>query len=121
MSAAKQKGTWFESACRDYENAFLGSDEVRRLATGGSHDVGDLGWVYSHGQRVVQECKNRSRLCIPEWLEEAERERGNADALAGVVIAKRRGVGAASMGDQLVLMTLRDLMAILTGDRGTDD
>lgn len=117
MSREKRKGTWFESACRDYENAVLGSEEVRRLAAGGSNDVGDLGWVYAHGQRVVQECKNRSRLCIPEWLEEAERERGNADALAGVVIAKRRGVGEAAMGDQLVLMTLRDLMALVTGVR----
>lgn len=120
MSKAKQKGTQFESACRDYENNYLGSDTVDRLSTGGINDRGDLGWVYSHGQKIVQECKNRTELRLKTWLEEAERERGNADALAGVVISKRRGIGDAHMGDQLVVMTLRDFMAIITGYREDD-
>lgn len=117
LSKQKAKGTIFETACRDYENGYLESDTVERLTTSGAHDRGDLGWIYSHGKKIVQECKNRTRLEIPQWLREAERERGNADALAGIVISKRTGVGESRMGDQLVIMTLRDFMAIITGYR----
>ena len=42
-------------------------------------------------------------------------ERGNDDALVGVVAHKRHGVGAP--GEQFVTMTLRDFVALLTGER----
>ena len=63
------------------------------------------------------ECKNHSRDELPRWLREAEAERGNADALAGVVVSKRRGIGESRMGEQLVSLTLRDFVAIVTGQR----
>jgi hypothetical protein len=44
-----------------------------------------------------------------------ETERGNDDALAGVVIAKRRGVGAP--GEQMVMTTVDNLIALITGVR----
>jgi hypothetical protein len=43
------------------------------------------------------------------------------DAIAGMVIAKRRGIGYTNPGDQLVLMTVRDLVALLTGSRPDED
>lgn len=120
LSREKSKGTRFEALCRDYENSLLPEPTIERLPTSGASDRGDLGWLFSHGRRIVQECKARKRFEIAQWLDEAERERGNADALAGIVIAKRPRCGEASMGDQLVIMTLRDLMAIVTGEREED-
>lgn len=55
------------------------------------------------------------QLRVGGWLSEAEIERGKDDAVAGVVVAKRRG--KAQPGDQIVLMTLADLVALLTGQR----
>jgi hypothetical protein len=52
---------------------------------------------------------------ISAWLAEAEIERLNNDAVAGLVVAKRRGKG--QPGGQLVLTTLADLVALLTGER----
>jgi hypothetical protein len=42
-------------------------------------------------------------------------ERVNDGALAGVVVAKRRGV--TDPDEQIVLMTVRDLVALITGQR----
>jgi hypothetical protein len=68
------------------------------------------------GERVVIEVKDYGgRVQISPWLNEAEAARGNDDAIAGLVVAKRRG--HRQPGDQLVLMTLRDLIALLTGVR----
>ena len=44
---------------------------------------------------------------------------GNDDALAGIVVAKRRAV--TDPGSQWVLMTLNDLVALLTGSRPDTD
>lgn len=69
----------------------------------------------AHGKKVVAECKNVSQWSPGTWLKEAEAERINDDALAGVVIAKRHGV--ADPGQQVVLMTLADFAALLAGVR----
>jgi hypothetical protein len=45
----------------------------------------------------------------------SSRDRESGDADVGLVVAKRRGT--ADPGDQYVLMTLRDLVALLTGER----
>ena len=67
------------------------------------------------GGRLVFECKNTSRIELSRWLAEAETERGNDDALAGIVVHKRRGKTAPQ--EQYVTMRLGDLAALLTGDR----
>jgi hypothetical protein len=69
-----------------------------------------------HGQKVVIEAKDYGgRVLVGPWLNEAEVEKGNDDALAGLVIAKRRGT--TDPGDQIVLMTVRDLTASSPGGR----
>ena len=119
MSRSKAKGTAFETAVTRYLADALGDDEgtIRREALHGTRDVGDIGGLRAHGRKVVMECKNHSRDELPRWLREAEAERGNADALAGVVVSKRRGIGESRMGEQLVSLTLRDFVAIVTGQR----
>ena len=80
----------------------------------GAHDRGDIGGVRVHGQRLVLECKNTSRINLGTWITEAHTEAGNDDALAGVIVHKRHGKG--KPGDQWVTMTVDDLIAIMTGE-----
>ena len=68
------------------------------------------------GGRVVIEAKDYGGRLMPgPWIGEAETERGNDDALAGIVIAKRRGT--TKPGQQFVLMTVDELTALLLGSR----
>lgn len=52
-------------------------------------------------------------------MNQAEIERGNDDALAGLIIHKRHGNN--QPGDQWVTTTLRELTALLNGYREEDD
>ena len=114
-ASAKAAGTRFERQVADYLAHGLDDDRIDRRVKTGSADKGDIGGVRHLGARVVVECKNTSRLDVGTWLREAEVERGNDDATVGLVVAKRHGKGAPA--DQLVLMTLGDLVALLTGSR----
>lgn len=113
-ASAKAAGTRHERAVADYLAQHV-DDRIDRRPKTGSKDRGDIGGVRHLGARVVVECKNTSRLDVGTWLREAEVERGNDDATVGLVVAKRHGKGAPA--DQLVLMTLGDLVAMLTGSR----
>lgn len=115
MGRATDKGTKFETAVCDYLNRVLGTGSVERRAKHGTNDMGDLSGVYMRGLPVVVECKDRKALAFPAWLDEAEAERGNADAAYGVVVAHRRGCGHLSMGKQYVVMELRTFAAMLAG------
>lgn len=120
MGSAKKAGASFERAVADWLRVALGDDRVDRRARSGAKDRGDVAGVRAHGRPVVIECKNYvSEARMAQWLREAEAERGNDDALAGVVVHKVAGAGMtpASMGRQRVTMTLRDFAALILGDR----
>ena len=123
MSRQRQRGTEFETAVISYLREQLGEDgRIHRTAEAGENDVGDVYGVFRAGQPVVIECKSyRKNEFLAGWLDEAERERGNADALAGVVVSKRRGIGSKNMGQQLVSMTLADFVALIAGQRGDEE
>lgn len=91
-------------------------DRIDRRAKTGAKDRGDIGGVRHLGQRVVVECKNTTALNLAGWAGEAEVERGNDDAVAGIIIHKRHGKGKAS--EQWVTMTLENLVSLMTGGRG---
>lgn len=112
--SARQAGARFESLVATYL-ADTVDDRIERRRLSGSKDRGDIGGVRHLGKRVVIECKDTSRWSPAEWLREAEVARGNDDAVAGIVVAKRRGV--ADPGKQVVLLTLADLVALLAGER----
>lgn len=117
-ASAKAAGTRHESAIAAYLAEHV-DDRIERRAKNGAKDRGDLSGMRVHGGRLVGECKDYGGQLKPgTWLTEAEIERGNDDALASFVIAKRRGI--ADPGAQIVLMTVRDLVAILTGTRPED-
>ena len=71
-------------------------------------DEGDIAGLFCHAGPVVVEAKNVARLNLSGWVDEAETERGHADAAVGIVVHKRRGYGRGSMGDQYVTMRLED-------------
>ena len=114
-ASAKKAGSSFERSQADYLAAKV-DDRIDRRVKNGQKDRGDIGGLRHMGGRVVVECKDYGGRLMPgPWIGEAETERGNDDALAGIVIAKRRGT--TSPGQQFVLMTVDNLIAILTGSR----
>jgi hypothetical protein len=118
-ASAKQAGTRFETAIAAALAAALGDDRVERRTRNGAKDRGDVSGIRLHGQRVVLECKDSSRLCLPEWTAEAQLEAGHDDALVGLVVHKRHGVGDPMR--QWVSMTLADFVAILTGQKAEEE
>lgn len=113
--SAKKAGSSFERLVADYLRDALGDDRIDRRPRHGAKDRGDIGGAQHMGERLVFECKNTTRIELSRWLAEAETERGNDDALAGIVVHKRRGKTAPQ--EQYVTMRLGDLAALLTGDR----
>jgi Holliday junction resolvase len=110
----RQKGSSFERMVADFFKAH-GFPFADRRVKQGSKDRGDIGGVHAHGQSVVFEAKNTARISLGTWAAEAEQERLNDEALAGVIVHKRHGKG--KPGDQWVTLTLTDLVAIMTGKR----
>jgi hypothetical protein len=113
-ASAKKAGSSFERLIAD-ALAERVDDRIDRRVKTGSKDRGDIAGLRHAGARVVIECKDVSRTDLAGWVNEADTERGNDDALAGLVIHKRRGHGDPL--DQYVTTTVRDLIALLTGAR----
>ena len=113
--SARQAGSRFERQIADWLAEVLDDDRIDRRVKTGAKDRGDIGGLRVHGQRLMVECKNTSRADLAGWMTEAEAQRGNDDALAGVIVHKRHGKG--DPADQWVTMTMREFVAILTGER----
>ena len=98
---SKSIGTPFESALVRYAkgNGFPWAD---RIPLSGALDRGDVALCPG----LIVECKagkaaeNASDEQIKKWLKETERERVNANAAIGLLVTKRRGIGAARMSEQ---------------------
>src|SRR5699024_1222741 len=117
-ASAKAAGTRFETAVAAYLAEHV-DDRIERRTRNGANDRGDIGGLRHMGQRVTVECKDTTRWSPGEWLREAHVEMTNDGAVAGLVAAKRRGKG--DPGEQYVLMTLNDLIGLLTGSRPDGD
>jgi hypothetical protein len=112
--SARQAGARFERQVADHLAQVLQDDRIDRRVKTGTKDCGDIAGVRHFGRRVVIEVKNTTRLDIATHLHEANVEAGNDDALAGVLVQKRRGVG--DIGQQLVCMDLDTLARLLGAD-----
>ena len=114
--SAKSAGSRFERLIADCLAQHI-DDRIDRRVKTGSSDKGDVGGVRTvDGRRVVLELKDYGgRTDVGTWLREAESERINDGAQVGAVVFKRRGL--ADPLDQGVLMTVRDLVALLTTER----
>lgn len=113
-ATARQAGTRFERLIADCLNVLV-DDRIDRRAKTGNKDRGDIAGIRHMGGRVVLECKDVARLDLAGWTTEADVERGNDDAIVGLVVHKRRGTTEPL--DQYVTCTVRDLVALLTGAR----
>jgi hypothetical protein len=113
-ASAKAAGARFERSIADALAEHV-DDRIDRRVKTGAKDRGDIAGIRHMGGRVVVECKDVAQLALSGWVNEAEIERGNDDALAGLVAHKRRG--HADPLDQYVTCTVRDLVALLTGAR----
>ena len=112
-ASAKQAGAAAERAVADHLAAALDDDRIDRRVKTGSKDRGDIGGVRVHGQRLCIEVKNHARVDLAGWVAEAQIEAGNDDALAGVVVHKRKGT--TNVDHWYVTMTVAELIAIITG------
>ena len=118
-NSAKAAGQRFETLVAAYLNRHV-DDRIERRRMSGANDRGDISGLRHMGQRIVLECKDYGGRLMPgPWVEEAHIEAGNDSALLGIVVAKRRGT--TDPGSQFVLMTLNDLVALLTGERPDSD
>jgi len=116
-ASARDAGARLERATADHLARHVAPGIDRRVRNG-ALDRGDVGGVFTaHGARVVIECKDVRATALGSWVREAETERVNDGAVAGVVVHKRTGVGYTRPGEQYVTMTLDDLVALLTGTR----
>lgn len=114
-ASAKKAGTAFELLIANYLSYEV-DDRIERRVKHGKNDRGDIGGLRVHGRRVVIEAKDYGgRILAGEWIAEAQVEAGNDDAVAGIVVAKRKGT--TKPGEQWVLMTVDDLIALIQGER----
>lgn len=114
-ASARKAGTAAERAVADWLARELDDDRIDRQPRAGARDRGDVGGVRVHGQRCVIEVKNAHAVTLAAWIAEAEVERQNDKALAGLVVAKRHGKSDPSAW--YVVMSGADLLALLTGTR----
>ncbi|UXM90920.1 hypothetical protein [Paenarthrobacter sp. JL.01a] len=101
----------------DYLRAHV-SRFIDRQPKYGANDRGDIGNVETfNDEPVAVQCKDYGgRFLVGTWLTEVEIQRLNLPgAVAGVVVAKRRGT--TDPGRQVVFMTVDDLVALLSGKR----
>lgn len=113
-ASAKKAGSSFERLIADTLATHI-DDRIDRRVKNGPFDRGDIGGLRHMRQPVVIECKDVAKLALGSWVAEADIERGNDDALAGVVIHKRHGRGDPM--EQYVTMTVRNFIALMTGER----
>jgi hypothetical protein len=110
-TSAKKAGSSFERSIADSFAWNLQDDRIDRRVKSGAQDKGDIGGLRTRdGCRLVVECKNTTRLDLGHWVREAGVEAENDNAIAGIVVHKRRG--KADPLEQYVTMTLRDLLLI---------
>lgn len=117
--SAKNAGTNHETSIAGYFAAHV-DDRIERRSKNGANDRGDIAGLRHMGMRIVVQCKEYGgRFLVGTWLNAVDKQRGNDDADVGVVVAKRKGT--TDPGDQVVFMTMRDLVALLTGERPQED
>lgn len=109
--SAKAAGARFERQIADYLRDALDAPHIDRQVKVGRRDLGDIRGVQINGKPLAIECKDVATLALPQWTREAQQEALNLGAVAGLVIAKRRGT--TDPGQQWVACTLDDLIRII--------
>lgn len=112
--SAKAAGTAFETLITTYVRNVTGDESIERMPRKGRNDCGDVANVKVNGRKIALELKNCAKTDLPTWTKEAKEEAKNYGALAGFVVAKRRGTTDPSK--QWVIATVAELVALITGE-----
>lgn len=88
MNPAKQKGTAWESAVRDY--LVSSGLDACRVVQMGARDQGDI-----HVGEWALEAKNVAAINLGAFVDQAKKEADNAGKAYGAAVVKRRGKGPA--------------------------
>jgi hypothetical protein len=110
VSKQRQKGTSFERLTADGFAEALNDDRIDRAPLRGNGDRGDISGLRNQFGKIAVEVKNVAKMNLAGWVDEADVERGNLDAVAGVVVHKR--VRKGKFLQQYVTMSMRDFLAI---------
>jgi hypothetical protein len=110
----KAKGTAFETLIKDYLVA-KGFPDARRAVLAGENDTGDI-----HGiqQRITLrnaclQCKNQKKWDLSGWLNATIEQAKRLKNALPVLIVKRAGNGAKTVGESYVVMRLDDFVELL--------
>lgn len=110
--SAKQAGSRFERDIADFLKDSLGDPAIDRKVKVGAKDQGDVANVRFRGHLLAIETKDCAKIDLPGWTKEAKQEAKNYGALAGFVVAKRRGT--ADPSKQWLIGTVAELVALIT-------
>ena len=113
-ASAKKAGSTFARQMADFFAATV-DDRIDRAVQRGARDQGDVAGLRFHGHKIAVEVKNTTKVLLSKWAAEAEVERVNLGALAGVIVHKR--VGKTDPGLQWVTMTANDFVALMREER----
>ena len=105
-SAAKRKGTRWESAVRDFLQEFPLLRHTRRIAAQGHLDIGDV-----HVWPFALQCKNQKSFDLAGWVRDAEEQADRAQYPYGVAVIKAPGKSTDRGYAVMSLSTFRRLAA----------
>lgn len=109
MSAARQKGTRFEtSLLPELQKWYPGA---KRAPLAGINDIGDF--ILPGEARYALQAKNRKRMVLSEWVDQAgvQAKRLHPSAV-GVVVHKRQGT--TDPAEQYVTMKFGDFLWLIS-------
>ena len=112
-ASARKAGSTFERQIADCLADHV-DDRIDRAVKRGTKDVGDIAGLRFLGHKIAVEVKNTAKVTLSDWAREAEVERLNLGALAGMTIHKRHGVSDPLK--QWVTMTVGDLVALMNAE-----
>ena len=111
---AKSKGTAFEVLVRDYliNKGFF---HAHRPALSGGNDTGDINGIARRDtlRKVAVQCKNQRQFQLSQWLNDTVEQAERLNDAVPVLVVKRQGKGAKSVGESYAVMRLDDLVSLL--------
>lgn len=108
----KAKGTSYETLIKEYLWS-KGFKKARRAALEGAEDKGDIHGVESPSRAVCIQCKNDRSFNFSGWLNDTVEQAERLSGALPVLVVKRQGKGAKSVGESYAVMRLDDLIDLL--------
>lgn len=111
-SKARAKGTSFETLIKEYLWS-KGFKKARRSALAGAEDTGDIHGLENPNRQVCIQCKNDRSFNFSGWLNDTVQQAERLSGALPVLVVKRQGKGAKSVGESYAVMRLDDLVSLL--------